>query len=1763
MDNKKLQEFIAELQGMLAEDENKAIESSTNEEIQEQNIQEQNIQEQAVAFEPVVDSTIEGKLQETEDANEGMIEMQSIKPLEAAENNNFFKTTLSTGENIAYGASFALSGGKYFDVVVDYVGLVSASGNVPTDITKCELCVWGKSRMYHCEYSIFSLKTKELVGSFSATHNLYYVDLKNLYNKYGDASFRFVANWSGTESVSLDKIELIGKYVKSIDIVHGPNKMVYQVGATFSREGLIVNANYSNGDVVEVTNYNVYPTTLARKDRYVSISYGGFSKKQPIKVDSQKVTVQRTIQQRQRQTSGSSWSEWEFLPVTDADFYVASSAVRETRTVLTIKRSEIELKEKERIGLRLQMYCTKYPKPTEPAKHIKINGMRVKKDPMYNFVNAYIGDLKAEDTEDVQVIIEYDDYPFVFNNRDNKPILFFCDECDPATQVQSERIKVADGSLNLNLCNGETQYEFSDYNAEGSTLGCGISHILSPDSELNFYGRNFSLNICENLISDVINSNKIVKSHLYTDAYGVRHNFKVLFYYVNNGKRVYIPQEEYENISSNLFYQGHPVSVEQITINNQIYIEKPSSAVLNNAYYKSLLSKEANELVLPVRWLKCGHATKGFNAQGNLVLIIDEFNNYIAIDYNADGSINRVSNDSGSYVNFTYDDAGYLASLTNSRNKRVKYSYMAGKLETISYCDLESDKVTENVYKTIKLSYESLKKNFSRYVGVSRIETSDNFITEISYDSSLFSSQINSIHNYSAKAVSDESEVELTELSSLKVEFDYLNCQTILTDDYGDKEIFKYENGKKLINYYSIVNGKVAAAKKIDYLSYSFYTETNAKSSTLNKNSLSGFAFQAGEKIDVELNAFNMPTYTFLSNVNLNSNAYKTVETLYDYDNNMNCIKTEIRERFFDANTKEMTNCNLIITNYIFDESTGKLIKLITHKSHDEDAVKEKANIVEYVYDNQGNRIKEIKYSTNWNQHSTLEDCNCSSTSATDKFYLEDSYDNEHNIISVKDETGLNSVEYEYFYKSKCISNSSEGNRITFFGYDSRDRLSGMSSSVDGENNGQAITYNLGEITELEHSGGSKITVDYDAKRRISCIKIDDSVLGNYSYEDKITVGNDVIDRVTEVNANNTTFKLEVDRAGKFKKEYCNNELQLTKNYNADGRLYKIEDSVSNRNALITYDDYGNIIKFEEGASPDLLTETFEYNGRGLLDRVDFRGIVSRVESYTYSDDSDAALIEISSGNLKIKQVADLNGRLTNNNIFCGLKEISNETITYRKEGNHATFMPLKKSYKNFVKQTLTNTPQNPFITPTVPTNESTIYTYDSFGNIETISQEGVLVAKYHYDKLNRLMREDNYQFDATYCFEYDCNGNITFKRTYKLNSIGQMSGMSIYSYDKDKLISYNSDEFEYDNIGNPTYYRNKFAEWSKGKLLTYFDGNTFEYDGQRRRIKKNNISFYYDSQNRLIKQSDGLEFLYKGYEVVGLKYKNNYYYYRKDMQGNVIAILDSEGKKVVVYCYDAWGAHKLKVLQNSSTEITEVASLNPFTYRSYYYDGETGLYYLNSRYYDPVVGRFLNMDSVAYADAGVLNGLNLYAYCLNNPIMYIDGAGLAPKKIYIRIDDKGKYSEHIHLKVNGKSYSWYRIGHKKRHANKDLGLEDISDTLEDKLKEEGVPDDYFSKSVIIQKQRWQEGFNYSDIPAFREGFSILDLPRFRERIEKPDLPSSNESMDYEDIPHYQEGFNIPDEAIIGGTVTIIAGVVLIGLAFFTGGQSLWGLFLI
>ncbi|MDE7083729.1 MAG: RHS repeat-associated core domain-containing protein, partial [Clostridia bacterium] len=294
---------------------------------------------------------------------------------------------------------------------------------------------------------------------------------------------------------------------------------------------------------------------------------------------------------------------------------------------------------------------------------------------------------------------------------------------------------------------------------------------------------------------------------------------------------------------------------------------------------------------------------------------------------------------------------------------------------------------------------------------------------------------------------------------------------------------------------------------------------------------------------------------------------------------------------------------------------------------------------------------------------------------------------------------------------------------------------------------------------------------------------------------------------------------------------------------------------------------------------------------------------------------------------------------------------------------------------------------------------DSIKYKYDSCGNICRITENGHVVAKYTYDSLNRLIREDNKQLNKTVMFSYDRCGNITERCEYPYTS---KSGEELaelncthysYDYNGDKLVNYNGETFVYNTLGCPTTYRGKTATWQYGKMLASYNGVSFAYDGLGRRISKNGITFTYDNDGRLINQSNGLEFIYDNAGVAGVKYNDKTYFYRKDVQGNIIAILDSTGAVVVKYEYDAWGKHTVK--DNNGRVITSgIGVLNPFRYRGYYYDTETELYYLQTRYYDPEIGRFISQDSIEYADPETINGLNLYAYCGNNPVMNVDPTG-------------------------------------------------------------------------------------------------------------------------------------------------------------------------
>ena len=302
-------------------------------------------------------------------------------------------------------------------------------------------------------------------------------------------------------------------------------------------------------------------------------------------------------------------------------------------------------------------------------------------------------------------------------------------------------------------------------------------------------------------------------------------------------------------------------------------------------------------------------------------------------------------------------------------------------------------------------------------------------------------------------------------------------------------------------------------------------------------------------------------------------------------------------------------------------------------------------------------------------------------------------------------------------------------------------------------------------------------------------------------------------------------------------------------------------------------------------------------------------------------------------------------------------------------------------------------------------------YTYDNVGNILTekvwtSDDTKPLREKYTYDSKNQLVRHDSVTQNCTITYAYDAGGNITTKKTYAYTT-GSLDGKTPtetinYTYGnsawKDELTSYNGESIVYDAIGNPTLYRGWGMTW-QGRQLTKAVKDktvTFTYDSEGIRTSKSdgtNTTKYLLNGTQILAQKTGsttLSFFYdqQGNRVGMADSSNHFYYYIYNLQGDVIALADaSTGKLVVTYTYDAWG----KLMELKDTTANSVGTQNPFRYRGYYYDAETGLYYLQSRYYNPEVGRFINADCQLNTD---ILGHNMFAYCDNNPVMRSDPAG-------------------------------------------------------------------------------------------------------------------------------------------------------------------------
>ena len=306
-----------------------------------------------------------------------------------------------------------------------------------------------------------------------------------------------------------------------------------------------------------------------------------------------------------------------------------------------------------------------------------------------------------------------------------------------------------------------------------------------------------------------------------------------------------------------------------------------------------------------------------------------------------------------------------------------------------------------------------------------------------------------------------------------------------------------------------------------------------------------------------------------------------------------------------------------------------------------------------------------------------------------------------------------------------------------------------------------------------------------------------------------------------------------------------------------------------------------------------------------------------------------------------------------------------------------------------------------------------TFYRYDGVGNItEVLEKTGadsqpVSRFVYEYDLMNQLVKEEDKKEGSICTYEYDAGGNLLKYKKYTVKDGKQTLVLTdSYAYGntwKDQMTSYNGSTVTYDDMGNPLTYLGMKLSWEKGRELVQVekDGNTtrYVYDSDGRRIQKtgkDGTTHYYLNGSAVIAQKtdagERMDFLYddKG-NVFAVDYKNKLYFYQTNLQGDITGIVDSNGKQVVTYTYDSWG----KLLVSTDNSGVDLAKKNPFRYRGYYYDVETGFYYLNDRYYDPKVRRFVNADSIDTLSVKKdFHDKNLYGYCDNNPVVRVDVEG-------------------------------------------------------------------------------------------------------------------------------------------------------------------------
>ena len=448
--------------------------------------------------------------------------------------------------------------------------------------------------------------------------------------------------------------------------------------------------------------------------------------------------------------------------------------------------------------------------------------------------------------------------------------------------------------------------------------------------------------------------------------------------------------------------------------------------------------------------------------------------------------------------------------------------------------------------------------------------------------------------------------------------------------------------------------------------------------------------------------------------------------------------------------------------------------------------------------------------------------------------------------------------------------------------------------------------------------------------------------------------------------------------------------------YNAKGQVARIRDNLLNRTTQSEYDL----------ANRPVRVKTAEAGQHVYTGQVAYDNVYGNLSEFTEKVGENRQEFGTKFG-------YDDENRPTSLTYSASGKEIGQSTTTIDKL-NRTTFSTVKLGSKTFTSEYHfaaggygTGSVTNLVASITQP-GCNCGYGYDDNGNIASATLNGKWTG-YTYDALGQLIQVNDHsdtrsgENGTTWKYTYDLGGNILKKERFAYADTTTPLETVTYEYGdanwRDKLTAVNGSTIRYDAIGNPLNDGTWTYTWQNGRQLQKMQksGVTAEFvynaDGLRVQKTVNGVVTKYTLHGKnVVHMTSGADELHFFYDAQNrpavVVYNGAAYAYVKSLQGDIVAILDENGNAVVSYGYDAWGAPLWCTGELAET----LGKVQPFRYRGYVFDEETGLYYLRSRYYNPGWGRFVNADS--YIGKMTMLSHNLFLYCHNSPIFRIDASG-------------------------------------------------------------------------------------------------------------------------------------------------------------------------